>query len=171
MAARGACCLARRSGTPPSVLCVLCCAVNPHLALQVMRRAQSNSPRIPPKKYHSFRETRDIKLDNLLRLPGYKPRRRRPPSYPAHDSPSRDHLHVPRIRVTCVPEAPQSALGRQNHSKSPGRMSGRSPGRTPGRSSGRSPDSRGRSPGRRVSRRMNRLFLLSLSSWICSLTH
>ncbi|XP_034427560.1 TRAF2 and NCK interacting kinase b isoform X1 [Hippoglossus hippoglossus] len=100
----------------------------PAWAKEVMRRAQSNSPRIPPKKYHSFRETSN--LDNLLLLPGYKPRRRRrPPSYPAHLSPSRDHPHVPRIRVTCVPErssgASQPVMRQQ------------------------SPDSRGRSPGRR----------------------
>ncbi|XP_060949463.1 TRAF2 and NCK interacting kinase b [Limanda limanda] len=100
----------------------------PAWAQEVMRRAQSNSPRVPPKKYHSFRETSN--LDNLLLLPGYKPRRRRrPPSYPAHLSPSRDHPHVPRIRVTCVPDrsagASQPVMLRQ------------------------SPDSRGRSPDRR----------------------
>ncbi|KAM9775045.1 TRAF2 and NCK-interacting protein kinase-like isoform X1 [Syngnathus typhle] len=78
----------------------------PTWAKEVMRRAQSNSPRIPPKRYHSFRHVRDAQLDPLLLLPGYKPcRRRRPPSYPAHDSPSRDHVHVPRIRITCVPDA------------------------------------------------------------------
>ncbi|CAB1419556.1 unnamed protein product [Pleuronectes platessa] len=99
----------------------------PAWAQEVMRRAQSNSPRVPPKKYHSFRETSN--LDNLLLLPGYKPRRRRPPSYPAHLSPSRDDLHVPRIRVTCVPDrrggASQPVMRQQ------------------------SPDSRGRNPDRR----------------------
>ncbi|XP_070842495.1 TRAF2 and NCK interacting kinase b isoform X2 [Chaetodon trifascialis] len=113
----------------------------PAWAKEVMRRAQSNSPRIPPKKYHSFRETRDINLDNLLLLPGYKPRSR-PPSYPAHVSPSRDHLHVPRIRVTCVPgPAPNSSQPMMRR-----------------RSPGRSPDSRGRSPSRRVEEhyKMNR---------------
>ncbi|XP_041817194.1 TRAF2 and NCK interacting kinase b isoform X1 [Chelmon rostratus] len=113
----------------------------PAWAKEVMRRAQSNSPRIPPKKYHSFKETRDVNLDNLLLLPGYKPRSR-PPSYPAHVSPSRDHLHVPRIRVTCVPG--------HTPSSSQAAMRRRSPGR--------SPDSRGRSPGRRVEEhyKMNR---------------
>uniref|UniRef100_A0AAQ5Z9M6 non-specific serine/threonine protein kinase n=1 Tax=Amphiprion ocellaris TaxID=80972 RepID=A0AAQ5Z9M6_AMPOC len=83
----------------------------PAWAKEVMRRAQSNSPRVPPKKFHSFRETRNVQLDNLLLLPGYKPRRRRrPPSYPAHGSPSRDQLHVPRIRVTCVPELTVSGV-------------------------------------------------------------
>ncbi|XP_029979227.1 TRAF2 and NCK interacting kinase b isoform X1 [Sphaeramia orbicularis] len=111
----------------------------PAWAKEVMRRAQSNSPRIPPKKHHSFREPREVNLDQLLQLPGYKPRRR-PPSYPAHVSPSRDSLHVPRIRVTCIPDpivvtdSSQPVLRR------------------------RSPDSRGRSPGRRVDERykMNR---------------
>ncbi|XP_041669779.1 TRAF2 and NCK interacting kinase b isoform X1 [Cheilinus undulatus] len=114
----------------------------PAWAKEVMRRAQSNSPRIPPKKYHSFRERRDINLDNLLLLPGYKPRRPRPPSYPAHVSPVRDHHHVPRIRVTCVPEP-------ASHSSQPV-MRRRSPRR--------SPNSRGRSPGRRVEEhyKMNR---------------
>lgn len=104
-----------------------------------MRRAQSNSPRIPPKKYHSFRETRDADLDNLLSLPGYKPPRTRPPSYPAHDSPPRENLHVPRIRITCVPEPdPSSQPAPPMRRQSPGRSS--------------ASESRGRSPGRRVSR-------------------
>nr|XP_033494277.1 TRAF2 and NCK interacting kinase b isoform X2 [Epinephelus lanceolatus] len=138
----------------------------PAWAKEVMRRAQSNSPRIPPKKYHSFREPREVNLDNLLLLPGYKPRRRRPPSYPAHDSPSREHLHVPRIRITCVPESSRAGQHQQDHGRSPGRRPGRSPKRSPGRSShrnsnrslNRSPDSRGRSPGRRVEEhyKMNR---------------
>ncbi|XP_078147416.1 TRAF2 and NCK interacting kinase b isoform X1 [Centroberyx gerrardi] len=117
----------------------------PAWAKEVMRRAQSNSPRVPPKKYHSFREPRDTSLSNLLLLPGYKPRSR-PPSYPAHVSPSREKFlqaNVPRIRVTCVPDrAPDSSKPV---------MRRRSP-------SSRSPDSRGRSPGRRVEERykMNR---------------
>uniref|UniRef100_A0A8C4EUN2 non-specific serine/threonine protein kinase n=1 Tax=Dicentrarchus labrax TaxID=13489 RepID=A0A8C4EUN2_DICLA len=114
----------------------------PAWAKEVMRRAQSNSPRIPPKKYHSFRETRDVNLDNLLLLPGYKPRRSRPPSYPAHVSPSRDNPNVPRIRVTCVPErnpsSSQPVMRRQSLDKGP--------------------DFRGRSPSRRVEEhyKMNR---------------
>ncbi|XP_036935896.1 TRAF2 and NCK interacting kinase b isoform X3 [Acanthopagrus latus] len=120
----------------------------PAWAKEVMRRAQSNSPRVPPKKYHSFRETRNINLDNLLLLPGYKPRRARPPSYPAHVSPSRDHMNVPRIRVTCVPEHASNS-SQPVMRRSPGRSSDRSSDRSPGRRSDRSPDSRGRSPGRR----------------------
>ncbi|KAM4606118.1 TRAF2 and NCK interacting kinase b isoform 2-T2 [Polymixia lowei] len=110
----------------------------PAWAKEVMRRAQSNSPRIPPKKHHSFNQPRDANLANLLLLPGYKPRPR-PPSYPAHISPSRqrlfqsDNTHVPRIRVTCAPDpAPDSSRPVVRR-----------------RSPARSPDSRGRSPGRR----------------------
>lgn len=116
-----------------------------------MRRAQSNSPRVPPKKYHSFKETRDADLDNLLLLPGYKPRPR-PPSFPAHISPTRDHPHVPRIRVTCVPDPepepdpPRPVMRRQSPEP-----------RVP------SSESRGRTPGRRVSRRINRYSLFSTS--------
>ncbi|XP_035847191.1 TRAF2 and NCK interacting kinase b isoform X2 [Sander lucioperca] len=110
----------------------------PAWAKEVMRRAQSNSPRVPPKKYHSFRETSDSGiLSNLLLLPGYKPPRPRPPSYPAHVSPTRDHHHLPQIHVTCVPEKRQQS---------------------PNRSPERGPDSRGRTPGRRVEEhyKMNR---------------
>ncbi|XP_068998220.1 TRAF2 and NCK interacting kinase b isoform X1 [Embiotoca jacksoni] len=117
----------------------------PAWAKEVMRRAQSNSPRVPPKKYHSFRETRDNNFDNLLRLPGYRPRRPRPPSYPAHISPSRDHVHLPRVRVTCIPASDpfRGVLMRRQ---------------SPGQSPNRRPDSRGRSPDRRVGEhyKMNR---------------
>ncbi|XP_074549023.1 TRAF2 and NCK interacting kinase b isoform X3 [Halichoeres trimaculatus] len=119
----------------------------PAWAKEVMRRAQSNSPRIPPKKYHSFREPRNINLDNLLLLPGYKPRRPRPrpPSYPAHVSPSRDHHNAPVIRITCVPDP----AVRSSHPVKPHRNHSGSPSRSP---------SRGRSPGRRVDEhyKMNR---------------
>lgn len=104
-----------------------------------MRRAQSNSPRVPPKRYHSFKETRDINMDNLLLLPGYRPSRSRPPSYPAHVSPSRDrNPHVPRIRVTYIPGPASNSSQPVTRHWSPDAR-------------GRSPDSRGRSPGRRVS--------------------
>uniref|UniRef100_A0A3P9J417 non-specific serine/threonine protein kinase n=1 Tax=Oryzias latipes TaxID=8090 RepID=A0A3P9J417_ORYLA len=103
----------------------------PTWAKEVMRRAQSNSPRIPSKKYHSFEKKRDVNLENLLLLPGYKPSRPRPPSYPAHISPARDQMHVPVIRITCIPEPVM-----RRHS--------------PNGSLDRSLDSRGRSPGRRV---------------------
>lgn len=121
-----------------------CCLVNTRPALQVMRRAQSNSPRIPSKKYHSFEKKRDVNLENLLLLPGYKPSRPRPPSYPAHISPARDQMHVPVIRITCIPEPVM-----RRHS--------------PNGSLDRSLDSRGRSPGRRVSRKINGSFLMLLA--------
>lgn len=158
------------AGRPPGgcTITVSLLLSNTRLTLQVMRRAQSNSPRIPPKKYHSFRETRNINVDNLLLLPGYKPSRPRPPSYPAHVSPSRNQLHVPRIRITCVPQpgGDRPTMGQQSPHRSPGssRSSDRSPGRSPGSSrssrsprssriTGRNPEARGRSPARRVSQR------------------
>ncbi|XP_041736081.2 TRAF2 and NCK-interacting protein kinase isoform X7 [Coregonus clupeaformis] len=88
----------------------------PAWAKEVMRQAQSNSPRIPPKKHHSFNQPRDANLSHLL-LPGYTPRSR-PPSYPAQSSPSRERLlqsegknvNVPCIRVSCAPDpAPDSS--------------------------------------------------------------
>ncbi|XP_062336326.1 TRAF2 and NCK interacting kinase b [Osmerus eperlanus] len=120
----------------------------PAWAQEVMRRAQSNSPRIPPKKYHSFTEPGDTNLAQLLQLPGYCPRPR-PPSYPTHVSPSRERsepssVHVPRIRVSCAPEALpipsfKPILRRPEAPR-------------------RNPDERGRSPGPRVEERskMNR---------------
>ncbi|XP_005753654.1 TRAF2 and NCK interacting kinase b isoform X3 [Pundamilia nyererei] len=114
----------------------------PTWAKEVMRRAQSNSPRIAPKNYNSFTEKQDINFEELLKLPGYKPRPR-PPSYPVHVSPTRHHIHTPRIRITCVPEPAYSEpVG-----------SRRSPDRSPDRSA----DSRGRSPSRlhKVSNRIS----------------
>ncbi|XP_067108293.1 LOW QUALITY PROTEIN: TRAF2 and NCK interacting kinase b [Osmerus mordax] len=120
----------------------------PAWAQEVMRRAQSNSPRIPPKKYHSFTEPGDTNLAQLLQLPGYCPRPA-PPSYPAHVSPSRERsqpssVHVPRIRVSCAPEplpipSFKPILRRPEAPR-------------------RNPDERGRSPGPRVEERskMNR---------------
>uniref|UniRef100_A0AAX7SEV7 non-specific serine/threonine protein kinase n=1 Tax=Astatotilapia calliptera TaxID=8154 RepID=A0AAX7SEV7_ASTCA len=114
----------------------------PTWAKEVMHRAQSNSPRIAPKNYNSFTEKQDINFEELLKLPGYKPRPR-PPSYPVHVSPTRHHIHTPRIRITCVPEPAYSEpVG-----------SRRSPDRSPDRSA----DSRGRSPSRlhKVSNRIS----------------
>lgn len=135
----------KTSECPPPVLMCVFSSLNTHLAFQVMHRAQSNSPRIAPKNYNSFTEKQDINFEELLKLPGYKPRPR-PPSYPVHVSPTRHHIHTPRIRITCVPEPAYSEpVG-----------SRRSPDRSPDRSA----DSRGRSPSRLVSRRRNRCFLI-----------
>ncbi|XP_035771061.1 TRAF2 and NCK interacting kinase b [Neolamprologus brichardi] len=114
----------------------------PTWAKEVMRRAQSNSPRIAPKNYNSFTEKQDINFEELLKLPGYKPRSR-PPSYPVHVSPTRHHIHTPRIRITCVPEPAYSEPA----------GSRRSPDRSPDRNA----DSRGRSPSRlhKVSNRIS----------------
>ncbi|XP_039473062.1 TRAF2 and NCK interacting kinase b isoform X3 [Oreochromis aureus] len=114
----------------------------PTWAKEVMRRAQSNSPRIAPKNYHSFKEKQDINFEELLKLPGYKPRSR-PPSYPVHVSPTRHHIHTPRIRITCVPEPAYSepVASRRSLDRSPDRNA----------------DSRGRSPSRlhKVSNRIS----------------
>lgn len=113
-----------------------------------MRRAQSNSPRIPPKKHHSFNLPGDTSLSHLLLLPGYKPRSR-PPSYPAQSSHSKERLlqfegnnvTVPCIRVSCAsdpaPDFPYPILHHPEARR-------RSP-------EGRVQESRGRSPGRLVS--------------------
>ncbi|XP_036790956.1 TRAF2 and NCK-interacting protein kinase isoform X3 [Oncorhynchus mykiss] len=122
----------------------------PAWAKEVMRRAQSNSPRIPPKKHHSFNLPGDASLSHLLLLPGYNPRSR-PPSYPAQSSHSMERLlqfeghnvTVPCIRVSCTSDpAPDSSYPILLHPEA--RRS--SP-------EGRVQESRGRSPGRLVEER------------------
>ncbi|KAM9553060.1 traf2 and NCK-interacting protein kinase-like isoform 6-T6 [Salvelinus alpinus] len=122
----------------------------PAWAKEVMRRAQSNSPRIPPKKHHSFNLPGDASLSHLLLLPGYKPRSR-PPSYPAQSSHSRERLlqtegnnvTVPCIHVSCASDpAPDSSYPILHHPEA----RRRSP-------EGRVQESRGRSPGRLVEER------------------
>ncbi|XP_031652431.1 TRAF2 and NCK-interacting protein kinase isoform X10 [Oncorhynchus kisutch] len=122
----------------------------PAWAKEVMRRAQSNSPRIPPKKHHSFNLPGDTSLSHLLLLPGYNPRSR-PPSYPAQSSHSRERLlqseghnvTVPCIRVSCTSDpAPDSSYPILLHPEA----RRRSP-------EGRVQESRGRSPGRLVEER------------------
>uniref|UniRef100_A0A4W5JNQ1 non-specific serine/threonine protein kinase n=1 Tax=Hucho hucho TaxID=62062 RepID=A0A4W5JNQ1_9TELE len=122
----------------------------PAWAKEVMRRAQSNSPRIPPKKHHSFNLPGDTSLSHLLLLPGYTPCSR-PPSYPAQSSYSRESLlqcegnnvTVPCIRVSCPSDpAPDSSYPILHHPEA----RRRSP-------EGRVQESRGRSPGRLVEER------------------
>ncbi|XP_030623211.1 TRAF2 and NCK interacting kinase b isoform X2 [Chanos chanos] len=114
-------------------------AVNPSdkpaWAKEVMRRAQSNSPRIPPKKHHSFNHPGEARVGHLL-LPNQTPHRRplRPPSYPAPSSSrSRErseleirqlpsNANIPRIRVACEPDLADIA---QQHHQSRGRSPGR----------------------------------------------
>ncbi|XP_028972029.2 TRAF2 and NCK interacting kinase b isoform X3 [Esox lucius] len=122
----------------------------PAWAKEVMRRAQSNSPRIPPKKSHSFNQPRDDSLSHLLSNPEYAPRSR-PPSYPAQSSQPREmfvqsdfkNKNVPCIRVSCPPDPiPDSSYPIMRHPE-PRR---RSP-------EGEVQESRGRSPGPRVEER------------------
>ncbi|KAM6977300.1 TRAF2 and NCK interacting kinase b isoform 1-T1 [Aplochiton taeniatus] len=97
---------------------------------EVMRRAQSNSPRIPPKKHHSFNQPREESLSHLNLLPGYVSRS----SLPAYPDQPFGQMHrkssnpnVPCIRVSCAPDPSELIMPH--------------------------PDSRGRTPGRRVEER------------------
>ncbi|XP_067234096.1 TRAF2 and NCK interacting kinase b isoform X6 [Chanodichthys erythropterus] len=85
----------------------------------VMERAKSNSPRIPPKKHHSFNGPGEKRVGHLLPLdlnPSNQPTR--PPSYPAASHSREMELaepqlrivsgpNVPRIRVSCEPDPSQ----------------------------------------------------------------
>ncbi|XP_041717610.2 TRAF2 and NCK-interacting protein kinase-like isoform X3 [Coregonus clupeaformis] len=120
----------------------------PAWAKEVMRRAQSNSPRIPPKKHHSFNQPREASQSHLLLLPGYTPRSR-PPSYPAQSSNSgerllqSDNVTVPCIRVSCASDpVPDSSYPILHHPEA----RRRSP-------EGGVQESRGRCPGRLVEER------------------
>ncbi|XP_028814461.1 TRAF2 and NCK interacting kinase b isoform X2 [Denticeps clupeoides] len=85
----------------------------PAWAKEVMKRAQSNSPRVPPKRYHSFNTQRD-NSDTPHLHPNPAPTR--PPSYPAASSSVSwekplppnvnvpQGVNVPRIRVSCEPD-------------------------------------------------------------------
>lgn len=103
--------------------------------IQVMRRAQSNSPRLPSKnQYHE-----EARLSHLLLLPDHASSHppARPPSYPAatpsHAQRERAEFqlrqlgaNIPRIRVSCEPrQAQMSQLlpgqGQENRGRSPGR--------------------------------------------------
>lgn len=104
--------------------------------IQVMRRAQSNSPRLPSKnQYHE-----EVRHSHLL-LPDHAPSQppARPPSYPAaapsHAQRERAEFqlrqlgsgaNVPRIRVSCEPDQvplsqPFLRQGQENRGRSPGR--------------------------------------------------
>ncbi|XP_058620801.1 TRAF2 and NCK interacting kinase b isoform X3 [Onychostoma macrolepis] len=83
----------------------------PAWAKEVMERAQSNSPRIPPKKHHSFNSPGEKRVGQLLPLDkssSNQPMRR--PSYPAEAEPQFRLVsgsNVPRIRVSCDPDPSQ----------------------------------------------------------------
>ncbi|XP_039540513.1 TRAF2 and NCK interacting kinase b isoform X3 [Pimephales promelas] len=81
----------------------------------VMERAQSNSPRIPPKKHHSFNSPGEKRVP-ADHNPSNQPTR--PPSYPAASHSREMELaepqprivsgpNVPRIRVSCEPDPSQ----------------------------------------------------------------
>ncbi|XP_076146658.1 TRAF2 and NCK interacting kinase b isoform X1 [Alosa pseudoharengus] len=135
-------------------------AEKPAWAKEVMRRAQSNSPRLPPKRYHSFNTPRDHPGGHHLapspqQSPSRSPRHRgspaRPPSYPAA-SPSRRGSHerrlpqganIPSIRVSCEPDL-EDMLRQFMARKAEAR--GRSPDRTNKRVEERSKLNRQSSP-------------------------
>ncbi|XP_036413837.1 TRAF2 and NCK interacting kinase b isoform X1 [Colossoma macropomum] len=110
----------------------------PAWAKEVMKRAQSNSPRLPPKNQHSSGLPEETQVSHLLLLdhtPSHIPAR--PPSYPAA-APSyaqREraevqlrqtgaNANVPRIRVSCEPDLALYAHpypGQEGRGRSPGR--------------------------------------------------
>ncbi|XP_051543256.1 TRAF2 and NCK-interacting protein kinase-like isoform X2 [Myxocyprinus asiaticus] len=113
----------------------------PAWAKEVMNRAQSNSPRIPPKKHHSFNHPGEKRVGNLLlpdQSPSYQPTR--PPSYPAASSSHSREMelteaqlrivsgpNVPRVRVSCEPDPSELArMAQQLHDQE---FRGRIPGR------------------------------------------
>ncbi|XP_051538051.1 traf2 and NCK-interacting protein kinase-like isoform X2 [Myxocyprinus asiaticus] len=113
----------------------------PAWAKEVMRRTQSNSPRIPPKKHHSFNHPGEKQVGHHLhpdQSPYYQPTR--PPSYPADSSSHSREMelaepqlrivsgpNVPRIRVSCEPDP--SELARIAQQLIDQEYRGRTPGR------------------------------------------
>ncbi|XP_051971299.1 traf2 and NCK-interacting protein kinase-like [Xyrauchen texanus] len=111
----------------------------PVWAKEVMNRAQSNSPRIPPKKQHSFNHPGEKRVSNHPdQSPSYQPTR--PPSYPAASSSHSREMelteaqlrivsgpNVPKVRVSCEPDPSELArMAQQLHdqesrSRIPGR--------------------------------------------------
>ncbi|XP_060717793.1 TRAF2 and NCK interacting kinase b isoform X3 [Tachysurus vachellii] len=109
----------------------------PAWAKEVMRRAQSNSPRLPTKnQYHE-----EARLSHLLLLSDHASSHvpSRPPSYPAatpsHAQRERAEIqlrqqginaNIPRIRVSCEPDMDQISQllpgsGQEKRGRSPGR--------------------------------------------------
>ncbi|XP_077101067.1 TRAF2 and NCK interacting kinase b isoform X17 [Siphateles boraxobius] len=110
----------------------------PAWAKEVMERAQSNSPRIPPKKHHSFNSPGEKRVGHLVpadQNPSNQPTR--PPSYPAASYSREMELaepqlrivsgpNVPRIRVSCEPDPSQLLRMVQQDQESRVRNPGRS---------------------------------------------
>uniref|UniRef100_A0A9J7Y1Q9 non-specific serine/threonine protein kinase n=2 Tax=Cyprinus carpio TaxID=7962 RepID=A0A9J7Y1Q9_CYPCA len=113
----------------------------PAWAKEVMERAQGNSPRIPPKKHHSFNSPGEKRVGQLLPLDKSSSNQpTRPPSYPAASHSREIELaepqlrivsgpNVPRIRVSCEPDPSQLVRMVQQHLEQESR------GRNPGHSS------------------------------------
>ncbi|XP_066522853.1 TRAF2 and NCK interacting kinase b isoform X2 [Hoplias malabaricus] len=111
----------------------------PAWAKEVMRRAQSNSPRLPSKNQHSSGRSEEAQVSHILlhsdQAPSHVPTR--PPSYPAaaptHAQRERAEVqlrqlgvnaNVPRIRVSCEPDLAQMAQlypGQEGRGRTPGR--------------------------------------------------
>ncbi|XP_050954774.1 TRAF2 and NCK interacting kinase b isoform X3 [Labeo rohita] len=113
----------------------------PAWAKEVMERAQSNSPRIPPKKHHSFNSPGEKRVGQVLPLDKSSSKQpTRPPSFPAASYSRELDLaepqlrvvsgpNVPKIRVSCEPDPSQVARMVQQHLEQESR------GRNPGQSS------------------------------------
>ncbi|XP_059380846.1 TRAF2 and NCK interacting kinase b isoform X3 [Carassius carassius] len=113
----------------------------PAWAKEVMERAQGNSPRIPPKKHHSFNSSGEKRVGQLLPLDKSSSNQpTRPPSYPAASHSREIELaepqlriisgpNVPRVRVSCEPDPSQLVRMVQQHLEQESR------GRNPGHSS------------------------------------
>ncbi|XP_016134495.1 TRAF2 and NCK-interacting protein kinase-like [Sinocyclocheilus grahami] len=78
---------------------------------QVMERAQSNSPRIPPKKHHSFNSPGEKRVGQLLPLDKSSSNQpTRPPSYPAASHSREMELAEPQLRITSGPNVPRICM-------------------------------------------------------------
>lgn len=126
---------------PPCILSFVGHYLNGFIVLiwtQVMERAQSNSPRIPPKKHHSFNSPGEKRVGHLVpadQNPSIQPTR--PPSYPAASHSRELELaepqlrivsgpNFPRIRVSCEPDPSQLLRMVQQEQESRVRNPGRS---------------------------------------------
>ncbi|XP_052452106.1 TRAF2 and NCK interacting kinase b isoform X2 [Carassius gibelio] len=110
----------------------------PAWAKEVMERAQGSSPRIPPKKHHSFNSSGEKRVGQLLPLDKSSSNQpTRPPSYPAASHSREIELaepqlrivsgpNVPRVRVSCEPDPSQLVRMVQQHLEQESR--GRNPG-------------------------------------------
>lgn len=132
-------CQSLKQTHPPDILGFAAHNLNAFIMLiwpQVMKGAESNSPRIPPKKHHSFNQPGEKRVQ-LEQKPSYQPSRR--PSFPAVSSSQSREIemagaqlrlvsgaNVPRIRLSCEPEPSDLVrLAEQLYEESRGRNPGR----------------------------------------------